>query len=345
MASEGCEILFQVEDIAFLGFAEVIRHLPFIRRMMKTLIAECRKRKPQAVVLVDYPGFNLRFASRLRKAPELRHIPVLYYISPQVWAWQASRVPKIARLMDRMAVIFDFEVPIYQKAGLKADFVGHPLLEVAKPSVSAEAFRSDLRLTKENQILALLPGSRLQEVRSLFPLFSRTYLSLKRDFPKLRALVGCSPALNTAVYQQLLRREGMDERSVLLLSGKTYDLLAHCDVALVASGTVTLEAAILGAPLVMAYRVSPLTYWMGRFLVKIPDIALVNVVVGKRIVPEFIQGAATPERLAAELAMLLKDPERRAALVAELGEVRKKLGAPGASARVANLLSEMIAGK
>jgi lipid-A-disaccharide synthase len=341
MAAEGLEVLFHVRDIGFLGFVEVVRHLPFIRRMMRTLLEECRRRRPRAIVLVDYPGFNLRFAKALRRIPELSATPVLYYISPQVWAWHASRVPEIARLVDRMAVIFDFEVPIYQKAGLQVDFVGHPLLEVVRPVGSADELRRELNLPVNSPLLALMPGSRLQEVRGLFPLFLQTYKLLHGEFPNLTALVGCSPTVGQTIYDDILLSAEM-AGGIRLLNDMTYDILAHSNVALVASGTVTLETAILGTPLVMAYRVSPLTYTIGRKLVKIPNLALVNVVAGKRVVPEFVQGEAQPHLLAAELSSLLRDATRRDAMRKELYQVREKLGNPGASRNTAAILNSMI---
>lgn len=343
MAKEGCEVLFSAEKVALIGFAEVIRYLPFIRRMMKILLSECQKRKPRAILLVDYPGFNLSFASRLRRTPALHKIPILYYISPQVWAWRASRIPKIARLVDRMAVILEFEVPIYRNAGLKTDFVGHPLLEVTKPVSSNEAFRQSLGIAADDPLIAVLPGSRIQEVKRLLPIFLRAYLKLQHEFHSLKAMVGCTSSLSEDVYRTLLRSEGVKADEIPLLFGRTYDLLAHSDVALVASGTATLETAILGTPMVIAYKVSPLTYWIGRRLVKIPDIALVNIVASRRVVPEFVQADAVPERIAAELSALLKDPSRRRQMTVDLDEVRRKLGQPGTSKKVAAILHEMIA--
>lgn len=342
MAAAGLETLYHIKDISFLGFVEVLRHLPFIRRMMAKLLQETRRRRPRAVVLVDYPGFNLRFAARLRKIPELQGIPILYYISPQVWAWRSSRVPQIARLVDRMAVIFDFELPIYEAAGLRADFVGHPLLETARAEMSAADFRRQWEIPENAPLIALLPGSRKQEVLSLFPLFLQTLKILRENSPQLHALVGCSPALHKSLYAQILSDTGHSGPEIRLTSNQTYDLLTHSRVALVASGTVTLEAALMGTPMVMAYRVAPLTYFMGRILVKIPNIALVNVVAGKRIVPEFIQHEATPERLADELSRLLADESYRAGMIEQLSQVRQKLGTPGASARVAKLLNDLI---
>ncbi len=342
MAKEGAELLYHIRDISFLGFAEVLRHLPFLRKMMARLLQETRRRRPQAIVLIDYPGFNLRFAARIRKIPELQGIPILYYISPQVWAWHSSRVPTIARLVSRMAVIFDFELPIYKAAGLPVDFVGHPLLEVAHPAMSASDFRRKWSIPEDAPLMAILPGSRQQEVTRLFPIFLQTWKRLRHKFPSLRALVGCSPALSKSLYSQILSDQVISDNEVLLTFDQTYDLLAHSRVALAASGTVTLEAAILGTPMVMAYRVAPLTYLIGRQLVKIPNIALVNVVAGRRIVPEFIQSSATPERLTDELSRLLADEAYRAGMIEQLAAVRRKLGTPGASARVAGILNDLI---
>lgn len=342
MSAAGCELIYSVEQVAFLGLAEVIKHLPFIRRMTRKLLSAALTRKPKAVVLVDYPGFNLHFAAKLRRHPALRDIPILYYISPQVWAWRASRVHKIARLVDRIAVIFDFEVPLYEAVGLKTDFVGHPLLEISRTATSREAFYQQHRWNTERPLLALLPGSRFQEVKRLLPVFIETYRILSQRIPDLQAGIGCSPTVDVAFYQRILARGDSVSDQVVLLQNQTHDLQAHSDASLVASGTATLETAILGTPMVMAYRVAPLTYGIGRRLVKIPHIALVNVVAGKKIVPEFIQTAAEPRRIAAELEDLLKNEARRRAMIADLNAVRSRLGEPGASRRVARILSQIV---
>ncbi|MBU1652355.1 lipid-A-disaccharide synthase [bacterium] len=342
MAQSGFERLYTVEEVSFLGFVEVIKHLPFIRRMMRRLVAETIKRKPKVIVLVDYPGFNLRFAARIRKLAEIKHIPILYYISPQVWAWHASRVPQIAELVDRMAVIFDFEAPIYEKVGLQTDFVGHPLLEVTKPKLTADEFRESLGLRSQERLIGLLPGSRAQEVTRLLPIFVRSFMQLAKRVDNLKAVIGCSPALSEQYYRDLLQRSGLQHDGIRLVQGQTTDVQAHCDVALVASGTATLETAILVTPLVMAYKVAPLTYWIARNLVKIPHIALVNVVAGKRVVPEMIQYDARPDRIADQLQQFLPGHAAREIMIAELAEVKSRLGGLGASARVAEIVSEMM---
>lgn len=342
LAEEGCENLFHVQEVAFLGFTEVIRHLPFIRKIIKRLLREYQRRNPAALVLVDYPGFNLRFAERVRSLPDLRHIPMLYYISPQVWAWHASRVNKIAQLVDRIAVIFDFEAPIYERAGLKADFVGHPILESNAQIEDRETFRRRLNISQDTPMLALLPGSREQEIRRLFPIFLRTYRLLKQKKSSLKAIVACSPAVDESLYRKLMKREGLSEEEITLLYAQITNIQSHSDVALVASGTATLETAIRLTPMVMAYKVSPVTYWIGKSLIKIPNIALVNVVAGKKVIPEFIQQEANPKTIAEEIILLLDDPIRRQKMIEELAEVKKKLGEPGASKKTAKILSEMI---
>ncbi|TKJ42502.1 lipid-A-disaccharide synthase [candidate division LCP-89 bacterium B3_LCP] len=342
MKDAGCENVYSVDDVAFVGFTEVIQHLPFIYRMRKTLLNECLAKKPRAVVLVDYPGFNLNFAQKLRKHPLLKDTPVLYYISPQVWAWHASRIKKIARLVDRLAVIFDFEVPLYREAGLKTDFVGHPLLEVTASSLTNEEFRHSLGAELGIPLLGLLPGSRLQEIRRLLPVFLETYLYLKKEIPDIKTAIACSPAVEESIYQDIMDHFGTAVDNIPLLYNQTADLQAHSDVVLVASGTATLETAILGTPLVMAYRVSPITYLIGKKLVKIPHIALVNVVAGKKIIPEFIQGQATPDNISEELGNILNDSNRCDSMKADLEQVKEKLGSAGASDNVAKILQSMI---
>jgi lipid-A-disaccharide synthase len=213
---------------------------------------------------------------------------------------------------------------------------------VVKPTGNREVFHREMGVLTGERVLALAPGSRLQEVSSLLPLFLSTYARLRRDFPELKAWVACSPTIDQTLYRRSAAAAGLDENFVRLLEGRTYDLLGSCDAALVASGTVTLETAILGTPMVMAYKVSPLTFWIAKRVVKIPNIALVNVVAGKAVVPEFIQGDATPEKIAAELAILLRDPARVQAMKLELNEVKSRLGEPGASLKTATILREMI---
>ncbi|MCX6639161.1 MAG: lipid-A-disaccharide synthase [bacterium] len=344
MADAGCENLYSVREVAFLGFVEVIRHLPFIRKMMNTLVAACLKRRPQVLVLVDYPGFNLRFAARLRKYPELKNLPILYYVSPQVWAWHSSRIPQIARLVNRMAVIFDFEAPLYESVGLRTDFVGHPLLDNLVIRKEKEAFRQEFSIKRHELLIALLPGSRKQEVSNLLPIFLQAYELLKLRFPNLHAMVGGASALSPEFYTDIMDRVGYRDDRVRILSGQTYDLVNAADLALVASGTATLETAIIGTPLIMAYKMSPLSFQLAKHLVKIPNVALVNIVAGKQIVPECLQRDAVPDKLADEAATLLTDPVRRKEMIAELAIVKQKLGAPGASKRVAAILQEMIGG-
>jgi lipid-A-disaccharide synthase len=341
MEAQGCEAIYAVDQVAFLGLVEVIAHLPFIRKMMNRLLAECVTRKPRAIILVDYPGFNLKFAERIRQKPGFESIPILYYISPQVWAWHVSRVPRIAQLVDRIAVIFDFEVSIYKKAGLQADFVGHPLLEMTEPSGSKEEFFKSLGCDGDKLLLGLLPGSRKQEIRRLLPLFLETFALLKDKVPTLCAAVGCSPTVEDIFYSEIINKSVINNQ-VFLLRDKTNVLQAHSDVVLAASGTATLETAILGTPLVMAYKVAPLTYFIGKYLVKIPNIALVNVVAGKRVIPEFIQSDAHPRRIAETLYELLTNTAYRETMEKELKEVRRKLGEPGASRKVAAILNELI---
>jgi len=342
MVQYGFETLYSIEEVSFLGFIEVLKHLPFIRRMMRRLIDEAVTRQPQVIVLVDYPGFNLRFAARVRKHPKLKHIPILYYISPQVWAWHASRIPQIARLVNRMAVIFDFELPLYEKTGLKTDFVGHPLLEVTKPAMSREEFRNSLNVSEQNLLLGLLPGSREQEVERLLPVFVESYELLSVQVKNLKAVVGCSPSLDEEFYRNILNRKQLNVEGLRLVTGHTTEVQAYSDIALVKSGTSTLETAILGTPMVMAYKVAPLTYWIARNLVKIPNIALVNVVAGKSIVSEMIQHEARPDLLSQQLKQLLPGSQRRETMIQELGKVRERLGLPGASSRVAEIITEMM---
>jgi lipid-A-disaccharide synthase len=335
MAAAGMELLFHVRNTAVVGFTEVLRHLRFFRRMMRTLESEVARRQPAVVILIDYPGFNLRFAERLRRRFE-KPPKIFYYIAPQVWAWGAKRIPKMAQLVDQMAVVFPFEVPLFQSAGISTEFVGHPLLEGLRPKLSTAAFCSRYQLDAARPLLGLLPGSRREEISRLLPDMLATAKLLRRPLPDLQVAVAMAPNLPEAFYRAWIQHD-----DVRLVANSTYEVMRDSRACLVCSGTATLETACFGAPLVVVYRVSRLSYEIGKRVVKLPYIGLVNVVAGRKIVPEFVQNDFTPERVAPELAKFINDHEYRAEVQQALSEVRAKLGAPGASRRTAELTLQL----
>lgn len=336
MAAEGVELLADPRRLAVMGFVEVVARLPFFLRLLRRVGEEMLERRTDLVLPIDYPGFNLRLSRMAREAG----VPVLYYIAPQVWAWHRSRVQQLAEFTDRLAVILPFEEALFREAGADARFVGHPLLDSPAPATSREDLCRQANLRPDRPILALFPGSRAQEVTRHLPVFLETARRVRARRPGLQPVIAASEMIPRRTYEGLPFPRLTDSRA----------LLRHAHAALVKSGTATLEAALAGTPMVIAYRTHPLTYWLARRLVRVPSIGLVNLVAGERIACEFVQGAATPAALTDALVPLL-DPdaaERREALIA-LRRVRASLMAPGdgtcgAAERVAALAAELLAG-
>jgi lipid-A-disaccharide synthase len=334
MAAAGMELLFHIRDMAVIGFTEVLRHLRFFHRVMRTLEEEVARRRPAIVVLIDYPGFNLRFAARLRARCEQPKI--LYYIAPQVWAWGAKRIPKMARLVDQMAVVFPFEAPLFQSAGIPTEFVGHPLLEGLRPKLNTATFFARYQIDAARPLLGLLPGSRRQEIERLLPDMVTTARLLRQTIPGLQIALAMAPTLPETLYRTLIK-----EDDIRLVVNATYEVMRDSSACLVCSGTATLETACFETPLAVVYRVSRLSYEIGKRVVKLPHIGLVNVVAGRQIVPEFIQNDFVPERVAPALAKFIHDDGYRAEAKRALAEVRTKLGTPGASRRTAELALQL----
>lgn len=340
MERAGCALVYHIERFSVMGLTEVVRHLPFIRRALRRLDGLLISRRPDLVILIDYPDFNLRLARKTRK----RGVPVLYYISPQVWAWRSRRVHSIVRNVDCMAVVFPFEVELYEKAGGKVVFVGHPLLEVLESRQSRTEFCESAGLDPDRPIIGMLPGSRTMEVERMLPAMAGTLKNVRLELPGTQGVVGLAPTVSTTDLTACLAGNEdleVDTGKVPVVEGRTYEVMRHADLLLVTSGTATLESACFGTPLLVLYRMSRLSWWIARRLVSIPDIGLVNVVAGRRIVPEFLQDAVNPETLSPVVLELLKNPEKRQAMARELRDVRTRLGTPGASSRVADLALDM----
>ncbi len=343
MKRAGCALVYHIERFSVMGLTEVVRHLPFIRRALRRLDGLLASRRPDLVILIDYPDFNLRLARKARR----RGIPVLYYISPQVWAWRPRRIHAIVRNVDCMAVVFPFEVELYEKAGGKVVFVSHPLLEVLESRQSRTEFCESVGLDPDRPIIGMLPGSRTMEVERMLPAMAGTLRNVQRDLPGVQGVIGLAPTVSgTDLAACLAGNTGLEEdvMKMPVVENSTYEVMKHADLLLVTSGTATLESACFGTPLLVLYRMSRLSWWIARRLVRIPDIGLVNVVAGRRIAPEFLQDAVDPETLSPVVLELLKDPEKRQAMAHELREVRSRLGTPGASSRVAELALDMAAG-
>ena len=326
LAAQGAELLAHVKDLAVVGLLEVVSHLRSLRRVFDRVLSEVDRQLPDVAVLVDYPDFNLRLARHLRR----RGVRVVYYVSPQVWAWRRGRLDTIRKTVDHMLVIFPFEEALYREAGVPVTFVGHPLVDLVHPPADKRGFVTGLGLDPERPVVALLPGSRPKEIAHNLPPLAGAVEKLAGERPELQFLLALAPSLSFRAVAEAFR-----SLPVHIVANQTQGVLASGTVSVVASGTATVEAALLGAPMVVVYRLAPLTYLLGRRLVKVPHFAMANLIAGERVVPEVIQRELTPERVAAEVRALLDAPARREAMQAGLAEVRRKLGEPGASGRAA----------
>jgi len=330
MEEAGVEILIHASEMAVVGLTEVFPRGRVILRARKLLKAALRDDTPDLVVLIDYPDFNLYVAKHAK-----RHgCRVFYYISPQVWAWRKNRVFSIARLVDRMAVILPFEKDLYDRAGLDVEFVGHPLLDVVKRKYSRDEALGRFGLDARRRTVALVPGSRPNEVEKLLPEMLRAAERLLVRYPDLQFVLPRSSSLDRGAVEGFTDQASVD---VSVVDNDTYDVIGAADIAIVTSGTATLETALLEVPMVIVYRISPLSYLIGRMLVHIEHIGLANIIAGRGIVHELIQGDATGERIAREIEDLLDNGDRLARMKEDLRAVRERLGEPGAAARTARL--------
>ena len=336
MAAAGLDSVAHSDEVAVVGIAEVVRELPRIRRVFRKLLLATETRRPSLAVLVDFPDFNLRLARRLRR----RGVPVLYYVSPQVWAWRRRRVRTIARLVDRMLVLFPFEVDVYRGHELHVDHVGHPLVDDV-PELESAWDRQDG--VPEQPVLALLPGSRNSEVRRILPPMLRAAGALVGTVGgagQVRLIL--APTVDQELVRGLIVGGPLDADEVDVVRADRFAAVAGSHLALCASGTATLEVGLLGTPMVVVYRVSPLTYAIGRLLVDLPFVSLVNLVLGREVVPELLQAEADDERMAAAASRLLSRRSRIDAMRKALAELRPALGESGASERAAGCLLEEL---
>jgi lipid-A-disaccharide synthase len=336
MENAGVRVIHQVSDLSVVGLTEIIPKMRCISRALSDLKRLLKGDPPDLLILIDYPGFNLNLA---KKAHSLG-IPVFYYIPPQLWAWRERRAKKIGQRVDRVAVILPFEREFYQKHGLEVDYVGHPLLDLSLPSKNDDEIRKDLGISHEHDpILALLPGSRAEEIIKLMPAMMDAAEIISRSYPRLCCILPLASTVGEDVVKPYLENATVD---IKIGRSDTKEILKIADLAFIASGTATLEAAIMETPMVIAYKVSPLTYMLGRFLVKVSHIGLVNLVAGKAIVPELIQGNATSSRLAEEGLAILGNDGMRREMKKELQLVKKQLGRGGASKKAASIAGEMM---
>ena len=334
MKSEGMDLVYHINKMAFLGFAEVVKHLPFIKRVQHDLIEIIKEKKIRTIVLIDYPGFNLNFAKKLKAM----NLSVIYYISPQIWAWGAGRVKKIKKLINKMIVVFPFEKSFYNESGMDVEFVGHPLLERISEHkfLTRDELFEQFNLDKSKEILLILPGSRLHEVQKIFPVSIEAAEKLAAEF-NLQIITAGSSNIEEEVYYNLANNPG-----IKIITGFTYDLMKYAKLGIIKSGTSTLESALFELPMVIVYKTGFITYSIGKNLVKVKNIGMANIIAEEKIVPELVQNEANAESIYVECKKILSDPKFYHSIKQKLGKVKEKLGTEGASKRAAGIIYAML---
>lgn len=335
MKKAGVEILVDSADMAVVGLVEVLANYRFLKSVLDQMRDELRQRRPDMLILVDYPDFNLRLA---KTAKELG-IKVLYYISPQIWAWRQKRVFKIKKLVDMMAVVFPFEVPFYEQAGVPVRFVGHPLVDEVRSKLSHEQAEQEFGLDSSRPVLGLFPGSRRSEIKRLLPIVLESAALVHKQRPDVQFILPRASTLSEEFLTPYLSETDLD---IHVIPGRSYDVTRACDAIVSASGTATLEIALMQVPLVVIYKIASLSYRIVSRMLKIDHVALCNIVAGERVVPELIQHDATPQRISHAALELLTNNDKAAAMRQHQEVVREKLGGSGGSRNVAELALELL---
>jgi lipid-A-disaccharide synthase len=336
----GADLAGDYKGMSVTGLLEAAPVLRRALQMRRALCDAARDRRPDVFVAIDFPDFNFRMLPPVHQLG----VPIVYYISPQLWAWRARRIETIKRYVDRMLVIFPFEVPIYEQAGVPVEFVGHPLVDLIAPKRTRAQLFEEIGFAASKPVLALLPGSRANEVRPLLPGIVAAVRLMTSRLPGLQVLVARAPALDDALFAPLADLKTAGIRCAVV-EGAADDVLASADVVITASGTATVQAALHGRPMVVVYRLSALTSALVRPFVRVTTYAMANLVAGRRIVPELIQDDFTPERVAGETIPLFTDRSRVEVMTRDLADVRSRLGASGASSRAARAIVDVIAAR
>jgi lipid-A-disaccharide synthase len=334
MRGVGVETFLDSDDLSVVGFWEAIVRLGKLRSALSQAKETIKRLRPDVLILIDYPGMNLRLASFAKE----RGIKVMYYVSPQVWAWGRNRLNLIRKNVDKMAVILPFEVDLYEKEGIDVTYVGHPLIDIVKTGLDAEGFSTKMGLGENGNLVALMPGSRTQEIKQHIQPLIRTASLLREQLPSVSFILVSLPT-----FREMLEKE-IEEAGVpiAVTTDYRYDVLRHSRLAIACSGTATLEAALLGTPMIVIYRLALFSWLLGKMIVKVPYISLANLVAGEEVVPEFIQGAVNPKTLADEAVKMLTDDARREHIIKQLETVKQSLGPGGATARTARLALSLM---
>ena len=330
LRNAGGEVLFDIKDHGVMGFVEVLKKLPDLFKLRDDFEKVMDERKPDCLITVDYPGFNMKLA----KLAHDKGIPVVSYIAPSAWAWHKSRAKKVAKIVDKVACIFPFEYDVYKEAGAYVEFVGHPLVDIVKPSMNKEEAMSFAGKEEGKKLILLMPGSRLMEIEKMLPTLLEAAKIIKKQLPEVSFVMPRAGTIPISLLEEKIQASGLD---VKITDGNNYDLFSVADLALATSGTVTLEAALCGLGSVIVYKTNPVTYFIAKLLVNIPHIGLPNIVAAKSVVPELIQNDFTPAKVAQE-ALALLERERNAKMKEDLAYVKERLGKPGAVGRVAELV-------
>ncbi|MCE5286590.1 MAG: lipid-A-disaccharide synthase [Pelosinus sp.] len=334
MQAAGVEIIYDIAELGVIGVAEVIRNLPRLFKVRSLLAEAMEREKPDVLVVIDYAGFNMKLA----KIAKAKNIPVVYYISPKFWAWGRWRAKQMINVIERVATIFPFETDLYREIGVNATFVGHPLIDIVKPAMTKEEAYQYFNAQPEKPIVLLMPGSRQQEIVNLLPVMLAAGEKIADKVPDCQFFLPIASTISREMLEAILNKHQV---KVNLTTGHVYDLMNIATAAVAASGTVTLEAAVMNLPTVIIYKVAGLTWALGKMLVKIPYVGLPNIVAGRRILPELLQHEVRPECIAGEIISMLTDGNRKRALARDLAEVRQKLGGAGAVQRVAHTIMEV----
>ena len=330
----GGDLVADFHGLSVTGLTEALSVLPRSWRTLGLLAAAARQRQPHALVVIDYPDFNFR----LMRAIKQLGVPVIYYVSPQLWAWRAGRIKTMKKLVDRVLPIFPFEEAIYQRAGMDVRFVGHPLIDLVTPEQSRDQLLQRLKLDAAKPVVALLPGSRTNELERLAPVMAAAAPMIAAQVPGAQFIVARAPHLSDRLFEGF----GIPSVTVRIVEGRTDDVLQAADAVVTASGTATVQTALHGKPMVVLYKLSPLTYRLGRRMARVDMYAMVNLIAGKRIVRELIQDDCTAEAVATEAIRILNEPDYRQRMVDALDDVRRQLGGPGASERAADAVLDVV---
>ena len=340
MREEGVDTLFGIERMGTVGIVEVLGEFDHYYKVYRTLMKEIASRRYDAIILIDYPTLNLRLAKQGR----CFDCPVFFFISPQIWAWRKGRIRDIRKSVRKMFVILPFEEKLYLDAGVDAEFLGHPFIDMVHPSRPREESREKYSLNAGVKTIGLLPGSRINEVNSLLDVMIQAAEKIRSELGSCQFLLPIADSINPDLIRQRL---GANPLGIQLIQGETYDVMNSCDTLIIASGSATLEAGILGCPMVIVYKLNPLTHWLARLLIKIPLVGLVNIVAGEEVVPELIQHKVTAENISSEVLAILRTPEKEQAVRERLLKIRKSLGEPGVmkvvAKRIADFMDELSA--